>query len=259
MPTTRRTPTPADRPATTKTARGSSHAAAKPPVAAPDHASAHRKAKAPSRRVAVRRHAERGAYEREAVHAILDAGRIAHVGFVLEGQPYVIPMGYARQGERLVLHGAVTSRMFRHLADGLPCCVTVTHLDGLVLARSVFSHSMNYRSVVVLGTATPIRDPAEKLAALHALTEQLAPGRWDEARVPDRKELAATEVLALPLDEASAKVRTGGPKDMEKDLALPVWAGVLPLALQPGKLIPAEGLAPGLPLPAVAKRRRRRA
>jgi nitroimidazol reductase NimA-like FMN-containing flavoprotein (pyridoxamine 5'-phosphate oxidase superfamily) len=212
----------------------------------------------PASTVRVRRHAERGAYDRETVHAILDAGLVAHVGFVVDGQPFVIPVGYARQGDRLILHGAVASRMFKHLAGGFPACVTVTHVDGLVLARSVFSHSMNYRSVVVVGQAEPIRDADEKREALRVLTEHLAPGRWDEARQPTSQELAATEVLALSLDQSSAKVRSGGPQDLDKDLELPVWAGVLPLALTPGELEPAEGLAPDLPLPAVASRARRR-
>jgi nitroimidazol reductase NimA-like FMN-containing flavoprotein (pyridoxamine 5'-phosphate oxidase superfamily) len=209
---------------------------------------------APTRRTAVRRLPERGHYDRETVHAILDAGVIAHVGFVHDGQPYVLPMGYARQGERLILHGSVASRLLKHLGGGFAVCVTVTHLDGIVLARSVFNHSMNYRSVVVLGTATPVRDEAEKRAALQALTEQLAPGRWEEARQPTPQEVAATEVLVLPLDEASAKVRSGGPGDHEKDLALPIWAGVLPLTLARGELVPAEGLAAGLPEPRIGRR-----
>ena len=208
----------------------------------------------PSRRTAVRRLPERGHYDRETVHAILDAGIVAHVGFVHEGQPYVLPMGYARQGERLILHGSVASRILGQVGGGFPVCVTVTHLDGIVLARSVFNHSMNYRSVVVLGTATPIRDEVEKLAALHALTDHLAPGRWEEARQPTAQEMAATAVLSLPLDEASAKIRAGGPGDHDKDLELPVWAGVLPLALVRGELVPADGLAPGLPLPRIGRR-----
>jgi uncharacterized protein len=201
-------------------------------------------------RTSVRRLKERGAYDRETIYRILDEGLVAHAGFAVDGRPFVIPMAYARQGDRLILHGSVASRLLATLAQGVETCVTVTLLDGLVLARSVFHHSMNYRSVVVLGVATPIRDPEEKMAALEALTEHLVPGRWAEARRPSKKEFAATEVLALPIDEASAKVRSGPPGDAKADLGLPVWAGVIPFApTAPGAPVPAPDLKPGIPVP----------
>jgi hypothetical protein len=192
----------------------------------------------PTRRSTVRRNAKRGVYDREVVNAILDAGLIAHVGFVHDGQPYVIPMSYARDGDRLLLHGAGGSRLMRTLAGGAPACVTVTLLDGIVLARSVFHHSMNYRSVVALGSATKL-EGKEKAAALDALVEGLVPGRSREARAPDRAELAATMILAFPLDEVSAKARTGPPADDPADVDLPVWAGTIPLALRAGRAEPA--------------------
>ena len=192
----------------------------------------------PTRRTTVRRNAKRGVYDREVVHAILDAGLIAHVGFVHEGQPYVIPMSYARDGDRLLLHGAGGSRLMRTLAAGAPACVTVTLLDGIVLARSVFHHSMNYRSVVALGSATKL-EGAEKATALDALVEGLVPGRSREARAPDRSELAATMILAFPLDEVSAKSRSGPPADDPADVDLPIWAGTIPLALRAGPIEPA--------------------
>lgn len=209
-------------------------------------------------RTTVKRLKERGAYDRETVYRILDEGLVAHVGFAVDGRPFVIPVAYARQGDRLILHGSVVSRLLTTLADGIETCVTVTLLDGLVLARSVFNHSMNYRSVAVFGVAVPIRDPEEKMAALEALTEHLVPGRWAEARRPSKKEAAATEVLALPIDEASAKVRTGPPGDAKADLALPVWAGVVPFALlAPGAPVPAPDLGAGIELPASVARYRR--
>jgi len=192
----------------------------------------------PTRRTTVRRNAKRGVYDREVVHAILDAGLIAHVGFVHEGQPYVIPMSYARDGDRLLLHGAGGSRLMRTLAAGAPACVTVTLLDGIVLARSVFHHSMNYRSVVALGSATKL-EGAQKATALDALVEGLVPGRSREARAPDRSELAATMILAFPLDEVSAKSRSGPPADDPADVDLPIWAGTIPLTLRAGPIEPA--------------------
>jgi hypothetical protein len=167
------------------------------------------------------------------VAAILDEGLVCHVGFVDAGQPYVVPSAYARQGDRIVVHGSAASRMIKVLAGAAPACVTVTLLDGLVLARSGFHHSMNYRSVVVLGTAAEITDPAEKRLALDAIVEHTAPGRLTAVRPPSEAELRATRVVALPLDEASAKVRTGPPKDDEADYALATWAGELPLRLEP--------------------------
>jgi nitroimidazol reductase NimA-like FMN-containing flavoprotein (pyridoxamine 5'-phosphate oxidase superfamily) len=198
-------------------------------------------------RTRVRRLPERAAYDRETVHAILDEGFVCHVGFVADGQPYVIPTGYARAGENLYLHGSTGSRL--GLRPGMPVCVTVTLLDGLVLARSAFHHSMNYRSVTVLGRTRPVTDPGEKEAALRAFVEHVVPGRSDEVRGGDGRELAATAVLAVPLEEVSAKVRTGPPKDDEEDHALPVWAGVLPLALVPGDPVPDDRLDPAVPVP----------
>jgi hypothetical protein len=198
-------------------------------------------------RTRLRRLPERAAYDRETVNAILDEGFVCHVGFVVDGQPYVIPTGYARAGETLYLHGSTGSRL--GLRPGMPVCVTVTLLDGLVLARSAFHHSMNYRSVTVLGRTRPVTDPGAKEAALRAFVEHVVPGRSDEVRGGDRRQLAATAVLAVPIEEVSAKVRTGPPKDDEEDYALPVWAGVLPLALVPGSPVPDARLDPAVPVP----------
>lgn len=192
----------------------------------------------------------RGSHERAQIEAILDEAYICHVGFVLEGQPFVIPTIHARVGETLYVHGAAASRMLRTLAQGVPVCVTVSLLDGLVLARSSFHHSMNYRSVVVLGTAREVQDPAERALALEAIVEHVLPGRWAEARPPNERELKQTSVLALPIEEASAKIRTGPPGDDEEDYALDVWAGVLPLRLTPGEPVADARLHPGTPLPA---------
>lgn len=172
-------------------------------------------------------------YDRAAIHAILDEGLVASVGFVADEQPFVIPMAYARLGDDLVLHGARASRALGSAAGGARLCVTVTILDGLVLARSAFHHSLNYRSVVVLGTARVISAPEERRLALRAIVDHILPGRWDQVRPPDHKELAATRVLALPIAEASAKLREGGPLDDEQDMNQPCWAGHLPLALVP--------------------------
>lgn len=198
-------------------------------------------------RTRVRRLPERAAYDRDTVHAILDEGFICHVGFVVDGRPFVIPTGYARAGETLYLHGSTGSRL--GLRPGMNVCVTVTLLDGLVLARSAFHHSMNYRSVMAIGRTRPVTGPEEKEAALRALVEHIVPGRSEEVRGADRRELAATAVLALPLNEVSAKVRTGPPKDDEPDYALPIWAGVLPLALTPGDPAPDPLLDPSVPTP----------
>jgi len=200
-------------------------------------------------RVTVRRHPERGHYDRETIDAILDEAIVAHVGFVHDGQPFVIPMAFVRVGDDLFLHGSAGSRLLRTLRDGAPVAVTVTLLDGLVLARSVFNSSMNYRSVVVLGSATEIADLEAKREAMRRYTERLMPGRWDEVRTPTDKELKTTTVLALPLDEASAKVRTGPPIDEPEDADAPVWAGVLPLRLGAGDPEPDDGVPPGTPLP----------
>ena len=184
----------------------------------------------PADRIRVKREPQRGVYDRSTIEAILDEALLCHLGFEVDGQPYVIPTLHARVGDRLYVHGSAASRMLRHAATGVPVCATVTLFDGLVLARSVFNHSVNYRSVVVFGTATLVADD-EKREALRALTEQLAPGRWDEARQPTDTELKATWILSLPLDETSAKVRTGAEEDEPEDLDLPVWAGVVPVHL----------------------------
>ena len=204
----------------------------------------------PSRRVRVTRLHERARYDREAVEAVLDAGLVAHLGFLSEGQPYVIPTLHARVGDAVYVHGSAASRTLRALRDGIPACLTVTLLDGIVLARSVFEHSMNYRSVVVLGTAVPVDEPDEKLTALEAFTEKLLPGRWAEARPPTRTELKATSILRLPLDEASAKIREGGPEDGDTpDAELDVWAGHVPLVVEARPPVPDPTLRPGIPVP----------
>ncbi len=186
---------------------------------------------APSRRTRVRRAPARADYERATIDAILDEGLVAHLGFAVDGQPFVIPTLHARVGDTVYIHGSAASRMIRALAAGTPACLTVTLIDGVVLARSAFHHSMNYRSVVVLGEARPVSDPHELMVVLETFTEKLVPGRWDEVRAPNRKELKATRALAMSLDEASAKVRTGPPVDDDEDLALEVWAGVIGLRL----------------------------
>jgi nitroimidazol reductase NimA-like FMN-containing flavoprotein (pyridoxamine 5'-phosphate oxidase superfamily) len=201
----------------------------------------------PTKRTRLRRLPERGRYDRETVHAILDEGFICHVGFVVDDQPHVIPTGYVRVEETVYLHGSSGSRL--GLRPGMPVCVTVTLLDGIVLARAAFHHSFQYRSVVVLGKTRLVTDQDEKDAALGALVEHFVPGRSADARPGDRKELAATAVLALPLEEVSAKVRTGDPKDEEEDYDLPVWAGILPLAVVPGPPVPDSRLKPGVPVP----------
>jgi nitroimidazol reductase NimA-like FMN-containing flavoprotein (pyridoxamine 5'-phosphate oxidase superfamily) len=186
----------------------------------------------------IRRHPERGAYDRETIDAILDEGLVGHLGFVAAEKPYVIPMLYARAGDTLYLHGAPASRLLGTLAAGARFCFTVTLVDGLVLARSAFHHSLNYRSVVVTGEARAVTDPDEKPAALEALVEHVLPGRTDDARAPSSAELKVTEVIALDLRDASAKVRTGPPADTRADLSLPVWAGELPLTTVAGDPIP---------------------
>jgi len=194
----------------------------------------------------VRRLSKRAVYERTQIDAILDAGLICHVGFVAEGQPFVIPTGYVRVGDRIYFHGSAASRMLRTLAAGSAVCVTVTLLDGLVLARSAFHHSMNYRSVVILGQARLVTDPAEKWEALRSFTNHVARGRWEEVRPPNEQELKSTSVLVLPLDEASAKIRQGRPLDDEEDYGLQVWAGVAPLRTRVGPLQPDDRLAAGV-------------
>ncbi len=197
----------------------------------------------------IKRLPKRGHYDRETIHRILDEALICHVGFVEKGQPYVIPINFARVDDRIVLHGAKASRLLKHIEAGHPICVEVTIVDGLVLARSVFNHSVNYRSVVVFGTGRLIDDDQEKLAALQAVTEHLIPGRWREARLPNRKELNATSVVSINIDEASAKVRMGPPIDDEEDYNLPVWAGILPLQEMPLTPIRDELQLENIPLP----------
>ena len=207
----------------------------------------------PTERTQVKRLPKRGKYDRETVHAILDAAFVCHVGFCVDGQPYVIPTNYGRSGDTVYLHGSAASRMLRTLSEGVPVCVTVTHIDGLVLARSAFHHSVNYRSVVMLGNARLVDDPAEKMEALRLFTEHVMKGRWDEVRWPTDQEMKATTVLALPLEEVSAKVRTGGPVDDEADYTLPVWAGVLPLEMVPKEPVADPRRKADQPLPGYIK------
>lgn len=195
------------------------------------------------------RRADRGSFDRPTVHAILDEALICHIGFEVDGQPYVLPTVHARIGEQLYLHGSVGSRMLRTLRQGAPICVTVTLLDGLVLARSAFHHSMNYRSVVLLGCAQEVTDLQEKRQAFDALVEHIARGRSRDVRPTDELEIRATAVLRLPIEEASAKIRTGPPVDDERDYALPCWAGVVPLALTAAEPIADPALPPGIALP----------
>ena len=206
----------------------------------------------PTARTRVLREPHRGVYDRATAYKILDEGFICHVGFVVDGQPFVIPTGYGRSGDNLYIHGSAASRMLRNLDQGVPVCVTVTLLDGLVLARSVFNHSMNYRSVVVLGTAVAVEDPEEKLAALRALSEHIIPGRWADSRQPNEKELKATLVMRLPISEFSAKVRSGPPIDDEEDYSFPTWAGVVPLETLARPGIPDERCDANIPIPAYA-------
>jgi len=185
----------------------------------------------PTPRTRIVREPQRAVYDRDTINQILDEAFLCHVGFVADGQPFVIPTSFGRDGDLLYIHGSAASRMLRNLDQGVAVCITVTLLDGLVLARSVFNHSMNYRSVVILGTATIIDDPAEKLAALRALSEHILPHRWDDSRQPNEKELKATSVLRLPITEFSAKVRVGPPVDDDEDYTFPTWAGVIPLEM----------------------------
>jgi nitroimidazol reductase NimA-like FMN-containing flavoprotein (pyridoxamine 5'-phosphate oxidase superfamily) len=199
------------------------------------------------------RESHRGVYDRAAAYEILDEGFICHVGFVTDGQPFVIPTAYGRAGDNLYIHGSAASRMLRHLDRGLAVCVTVTLLDGLVLARSIFNHSMNYRSVVMLGTAVAVQDAEEKLEALKSLSEHILPGRWAESRPPNERELKQTLVMRLPIDEFSAKVRQGPPIDDEDDYSFPAWAGVIPLEMAAGAPINDPRLGPNTPVPAYAR------
>ncbi len=203
----------------------------------------------PTQRTRVVREPDRGVYNRETAYRILDEGFLCHVGFGVDSQPFVIPTSYGRKDDGLLIHGSAASRMLRRIKDGVPVCVTVTLLDGLVLARSVFNHSMNYRSVVILGTATLVDDPEEKLVALRVLAEHILPGRWDDARQPNARELKATSVLRVPIEEFSAKVRTGPPIDDEEDYSFATWAGVIPLEMSVGAAINDPRLDPVCAVP----------
>jgi uncharacterized protein len=207
----------------------------------------------PTPRTRVVREAHRAVYDRETAYRILDEGFLCHVGFVVEGQPFVIPTSYGRKGANLYIHGSAASRMLRQIKESVPVCITVTLLDGLVLARSVFNHSMNYRSVVVLGKATLVDDPEEKLEALRLLSEHILPGRWADSRQPNPSELKQTSVLRLPIEEFSAKVRLGPPIDDEEDYSFPTWAGVIPLEIIAGAPINDTRLDPAREIPAYAK------
>ena len=200
-------------------------------------------------RTTVKRLPDRGRYDRGEVYALLDAGFICHIGFSVGGQPFVIPTSYWRHEDHIYFHGSAASRMLTTLTKPVPVCFTTTHVDGLVLARSGFNHSINYRSVVLLGKASPVRDTRAKIAAMRAFVDYVLPGRWSEIRPPNEKELRATLVLKLRIDEASAKVRTGGPHDDPADMSSKAWAGVIPFSTQVGRPIPAEDLAPGIALP----------
>jgi uncharacterized protein len=203
-------------------------------------------------RTTLKRLPKRGVYDRELVYEILDEGFICHVGFARDGRPFVIPTGYARVEDQLYIHGSQLSRMLRTLARGIEVCVTVTLVDGLVLARSAFHHSMNYRSVVVFGRASVVEEREAKLAALFAFSEHVIPGRWDEVRAPHEHELKATTVLSVPLVEVSAKVRGGPPLDDEEDYAMNVWAGVIPLRAVAGEPISDPRLPEGIEPPSYA-------
>jgi nitroimidazol reductase NimA-like FMN-containing flavoprotein (pyridoxamine 5'-phosphate oxidase superfamily) len=207
----------------------------------------------PTPRTRVKRLPKRGHYDRETVYAILDAGVICHVGYAIEGQPFVTPTSYWREGDHVYWHGSSASRMLRKLEQGIAACLTVTLVDGFVLARSGFHHSINYRSVMALGTARPVTDPQAKLAALENFIERVFPGRWPELRPVTEQELKATTVLGMALDEVSAKLRTGGPIDDEPDYALPIWAGILPIGVAAGSPEPDARLFPGTKLPAYLK------
>jgi len=211
----------------------------------------------PSERTTIKRMPHRGVYDREVISAILDEGLVCHLGFTVDSQPYVLPTIYARGGEQLLIHGSAASRMLRSVRSGIPVCATVTLIDGLVLARSAYHHSMNYRSVVILGTATEICDRASKLAAMRMIMNHVVPGRWDGVRAPSEAEIRATMVLSLSLNEASAKVRTGPPLDDEEDYSLTSWAGVLPLSLDAHAPIADPKLPAGIQTPSYVRFYRR--
>jgi len=203
----------------------------------------------PTPRTRLVREADRAVYDRETAYRILDEGFLCHVGFVADGQPFVIPTSYGRKDNSLLIHGSAASRMLRQMKESVPVCVTVTLIDGLVMARSIFNHSMNYRSVVVLGKATLIDDPAEKIEALRLLSEHIIPGRWADSRQPNERELKATSVLWLPIEEFSAKVRKGPVVDDEEDYSFPTWAGVVPLRMVADEPVDDARLMPGQAAP----------
>jgi uncharacterized protein len=207
----------------------------------------------PTPRTRLVREADRAVYDRETVYQILDEGFLCHAGFSVDGQPFVIPTSYGRKDASLYIHGSAASRMLRQMKDGVPVCITVTLLEGLVLARSIFNHSMNYRSVVILGKATLVDDPEEKLLALRLLSEHILPGRWDDSRQPNERELKATSVLRVPIEEFSAKVRQGPVIDDEEDYSFPTWAGVIPLETKAGTPIDDARLMAGKAAPEYAR------
>jgi nitroimidazol reductase NimA-like FMN-containing flavoprotein (pyridoxamine 5'-phosphate oxidase superfamily) len=211
----------------------------------------------PTERTRVVREPHRGAYDRETIYKILDEGFVCHVGFATEGQPFVIPTMFARLNDAIYFHGSAASRTLRGASEGIPVCITVTLIDGLVLARSIFNHSMNYRSVVALGKATLVDDAEEKLAALRAFSEKILKGRWNDARRPNEQELKATSILRLPLEEVSAKIRSGPVEDDAPDRELPIWAGIIPMQLVAGAPIRDEKCDPAIPLPAYAAKYQR--
>ena len=205
---------------------------------------------APTARTRVKRLPKRASYDRDVINALLDSALVCHVGFAIDGQPYVIPTLQVRIGDRLYIHGSAASRMLGTAANGTPLAVTVTHIDGVVMARSAFHHSVNYRSVTILGVATLVTGHVEKLAVMKGLIDHVAPGRWDHIRQPNEKELDATSVLSIPIDEASAKLRSGGPIDDEADYALPIWAGEIPITMTALAPIADSRLVPATPIPA---------
>jgi uncharacterized protein len=211
----------------------------------------------PSDRTTVKRMPQRAVYDRDQINAILDEGLICHLGFNVDSEPFVLPTIYAREADRVLIHGSTASRMLRAVRGGIPICLTVTLIDGLVLARSAYHHSMNYRSVVILGTAVEIVERAAKVAAMRTIVEHIVPGRWNDVRQPSEAEIRATTVLAMPTDEASAKVRVGPPLDDEEDYRLNVWAGVVPLSLDAHAPIADERLPVGMPVPSYARFYRR--
>jgi hypothetical protein len=212
----------------------------------------------PTPRTRLVREADRAVYDREAVYRILDEGFLCHAGFLVDGQPFVIPTSYGRNNDKLFIHGSAASRMLRTMKESIPVCVTVTLLDGLVLARSIFNHSMNYRSVVVLGKATLVDDPTEKIEALRLLSEHIIPGRWADSRQPNERELRATSVLWVPIEEFSAKVRSGPVIDDEEDYSFPTWAGVVPLEMKVGAPVDDSRMLPGQLVPEYARNYSRR-